>query len=56
MISATPKQGYKPKTSDGRNLLKIKGTLWIDKAEYQWVRVEAETIGTLTLGIFHRRA
>jgi hypothetical protein len=52
VISATPKQGYKPKTSDGKNLLKIKGTLWIDKAEYQWVRVEAETIGTLTWGIF----
>ncbi len=52
VISATPKRGYKAKTSDGRNLLKIKATLWIDKAEYQWVRVEAETIGTLTWGFF----
>jgi hypothetical protein len=52
VISATPKPGYKPKTSDGKNLLKIKGTFWIDKAEYQWVRVEAETIGTLTFGAF----
>lgn len=52
VISATPKPGAKAKTSDGKNLLKVKGTLWIDKAEYQWVRVEAETIGTLTFGIF----
>jgi hypothetical protein len=52
VISATPEPDYKPKTSDGKNLLKIKGTFWIDKAEYQWVRVEAETIGTLTFGIF----
>lgn len=52
VISATPKQGYKPRTSDGRNLLKIRGTFWIDKAEYQWVRVEAESIATLTWGFF----
>lgn len=52
VISATPNLSYKPKTSDGKDLLKIKGTLWIDKAEYQWVRIEAETVGTLTWGFF----
>ena len=52
VISATPKQGYHPKRSDARDLLKIKGTLWVDKAEYQWVRIEAETIATLTWGLF----
>jgi hypothetical protein len=52
VISATPNPSYKPKTSDGKDLLKIKGTLWIDQAEYQWVRIEAETVGTLTWGFF----
>jgi hypothetical protein len=52
VISATPKPGYQPKHSDAKDLLKIKGRLWIDKAEYQWVRVEAETIATLTWGLF----
>ncbi|HEY3838454.1 MAG TPA: hypothetical protein VGL72_17865 [Bryobacteraceae bacterium] len=52
VISATPKSNYRPKRSDGKDLLKVKGTLWIDKAEYQWVRVEAETIATLTWGLF----
>jgi hypothetical protein len=55
VISATPKPGYRPKHSDAKDLLKIKGTLWIDKAEYQWVRVEAETIGTLSWGFFIAR-
>lgn len=52
VISANPKQGYHPKNSDARDLLKIKGTVWVDKAEYQWVRIEAETIDTLTWGLF----
>ena len=41
VIAATPKPGYRPRQRDARPLLKIKGKLWIDKAEYQWVRVEA---------------
>lgn len=52
VISAAPDKSYHPKHGDAKNLLKIKGTLWIDKAEYQWVRVEAETIDTLTWGLF----
>jgi hypothetical protein len=52
VISATPKQGYRPKRADAKDLLKIKGTLWIDKAEYQWVKIQAETIDTITWGLF----
>ncbi len=55
VISATPKAGYRPKHADAKNLLKIKGTLWIDKVEYQWVRVEAETTDTLSFGLFIAR-
>src|SRR5439155_436689 len=47
VIAATPKPDYKPRHSDAKPLLKIKGELWIDKAEYQWVRLEAETIDTI---------
>jgi hypothetical protein len=55
VIAADPKPGYRPKHSDAKELLKIKGRLWIDKAEYQWVRVEAESIGTITWGFFIAR-
>lgn len=55
VISARPKPGYQPKRRDARPLLKIKGRIWIDKAEYQWVRIEAETTGTITYGLFLAR-
>ncbi|HYL74802.1 MAG TPA: hypothetical protein VEU96_11395 [Bryobacteraceae bacterium] len=55
VISATPRAGYQPKRSDARPLLKIKGKIWIDKAEYQWVRLEAETTDTISYGVFLAR-
>ncbi len=55
VISATPKPDYKPKNSDAKPLLKIKGEIWIDKAEYQWVKLDAETIDTISFGWFLAR-
>lgn len=55
VISGTPRPGYQPKRRDARPLLKIRGRIWIDKAEYQWVRLEAETTDTISYGIFLAR-
>jgi hypothetical protein len=55
VITATPKLGYQPKRRDAKPLLKIKGKIWIDKAEYQWVRLEAETTGVISYGLFLAR-
>jgi hypothetical protein len=55
VISGMPRPGYQPKRSDARPLLKIRGRIWIDKAEYQWVRLEAETTGTISYGVFLAR-
>jgi len=55
VISATPKPGYQPKHGDAKPLLKIRGKIWIDKAEYQWVRLEAETTDTISYGLFIAR-
>jgi hypothetical protein len=55
VIAATPKMGYKAKNGDAAALLKIRGKLWIDKAEYQWVRIEAETTATISWGLFLAR-
>ena len=55
VISATPKPGYQPKHRDAKPLLKIRGKIWIDKAEYQWVRLEAETTDTISYGLFIAR-
>jgi hypothetical protein len=55
VIAATPKPGYQPQRRDAKPLLKIRGKLWIDKAEYQWVRLEAETTDTISYGLFIAR-
>jgi hypothetical protein len=55
VIAATPKEGYQPKRGDAKPLLKVKAKVWIDKAEYQWVRLEAETTGTISFGLFIAR-
>ncbi len=55
VISATPKPDAKPKSGDAKQLLKIRAKVWIDKTEYQWVRLEAETTATISFGLFIAR-
>ncbi len=44
VLVANSKPGYVPKSRDAKVLTAMKGKLWIDKAETQWVKVEAEVI------------
>jgi hypothetical protein len=55
VISATPKAGYQAKHREAKALQKIQGKLWIDQAEYQWVRLEAQTTATISFGLFLAR-
>ena len=55
VISGVPKPGYHARTRDGAALSKIHGKMWIEKAGGQWVRVEAETIQTISFGVFLAR-
>lgn len=55
VISAIPKPGYQPRRRDAKALLKIRGKIWIDKADYQWVRLEAETTDVISWGLFLAR-
>ncbi len=50
IIDAVPKPGYRGKAHRWELLTKFKGRLWIDQAEYQWVRVESETIAPVSFG------
>jgi hypothetical protein len=51
-IYADPKPGFKPRNGDADILKKVRGTVWIDKAGYQWVRAELEVIDTISWGFF----
>jgi len=53
VIDATPKSGYRVRNSEARRVLpKLKATLWIDKADLSWVRVDAEVIDSISVGFF----
>jgi len=42
ILDATPRPGYQPKERDMRVLTGMRGRLWVEKAQYQWVKVRAE--------------
>lgn len=44
VLNATPHSGYRPPSRNAQVLLGMQGTLWIDEATYQWVKVEAHVI------------
>jgi hypothetical protein len=50
IIDAEPKPGYRGKAKRADLLSKFRGRLWIDQQDYQWVRVEAETIAPVRFG------
>jgi len=51
-IDATPKPGYKPKSTATSFFPKVKARLWIDKNDYQWVKVEMESTDTISFAGF----
>jgi hypothetical protein len=53
VIEGAPRPGYIPRSTDARLLLpKLKITVWIDKADFDWVRIDAEVIDTITWGLY----
>ncbi len=55
VIDAEPRPGFRPKAKRANLLKKFRGRLWIDQQQYQWVRVEVETIETVSFGLFLAR-
>jgi len=55
VVSGTPRPGAKARSRDAKMLLKVRGRMWIDKATYQWAKVEVETTDTISWGVFLAR-
>jgi hypothetical protein len=55
VISGTPRPGAQARSHDAKLLLKVRGRIWIDKATCQWAKVEAQTTGTISWGLFLAR-
>jgi len=52
VIEATPKPDFKPTQPHADMLKKMKGRMWIEKKNYNWVKVEAQATDTISFGFF----
>lgn len=52
LLQATPRPGYQPPNTDSEVLTGMQGKLWIDKATYQWVKVEATVVHPVSIAGF----
>jgi hypothetical protein len=51
VIDADPKPGFKPASAPAKMLSKVRGKIWVDQSEYQWVKAEAEVLDTISVGL-----
>ena len=52
VIEGVPKPGYRPKSASTAFFPKCKLRLWIDKKDYQWVKIDIESLDTISFGGF----
>ncbi len=55
IIAAEPRPGFEPHRKEAKILSKIRGRIWINAAENQWVKLDAEVIDTISFGLFLAR-
>jgi len=52
VLEGTPKPGYRPVSRDTKVLKGMRGKMWIDEQQYQWVKVQAEVFRPVAFGLF----
>jgi len=55
VIDADPRPGFHARRKEAKYLSKVRGRIWIDKTESQWVKLDIEAIDTLSFGLFLAR-
>ncbi len=55
VIDAEPKPGYKPIHKDAKILTKVRGRIWVDKADAQMAKLDVQFIDTVSFGLFLAR-
>jgi hypothetical protein len=51
VLEGEPRPGFEPKHREAKMLTKLKGRVWIDKAEDEWVKLDLTTIDTISFGL-----
>jgi hypothetical protein len=52
VVEADPRKGFRPTQPHADILPKLRGKIWIDKKDYGWVKLQAETLDTISWGLF----
>lgn len=52
VIDATPRPDFKPTQPYAGMLKKIKGRIWIENKDYNWVKVDMQALDTISFGLF----
>ena len=52
VLDGAPKPGYHPSSRETKALTGMRGRLWIDEQQFQWVRVQAEVFRPVPFGLF----
>ena len=55
VIDADPRPDFQPRIKEAKVLPKFRFRVWIDQAESQWVKLDAECIDTVSVGWFLAR-
>jgi len=55
VIDADPRPGFQARRKEAKYLSKVRGRIWIDRADSQWVKVDLEALDTLSWGLFLAR-
>jgi len=55
LLRATPRPGYRPPNIETEVLTGMRGTLWIDKDSFQWVKVAADVVHSVFIAGFLAR-
>lgn len=52
IIDATPRPGYRPRSQATSFFPKVRARFWIARQDYQWVKIDMESLDTITFGGF----
>jgi len=52
VLEATPRRDFHPTQPHADILPKLRGKIWISKKDFGWVRIQAETLDTISFGLF----
>ncbi len=55
VLEATPRAGFQPKSRYAHVFPKMRGTLWIDQKDVQWVKADAVATENVSFGLFIAR-